>query len=135
MSSSAYASILKNLGGPFQTRNPSSGGASGYGPHREDAAESAAPQAIPVLNSEPVDVERITDKPVRKKRKTTGVKPPKGMDPVVEGVVCDDEGKGPDGEEVWIGTFTLQQLASTMSPRFPRMRIGLRWKGPGWLPS
>lgn len=42
MSSSAYDSVLKNLGGGFRTRNPSYIARSRSGASREDAAEFAA---------------------------------------------------------------------------------------------
>lgn len=64
-----------------------------------------------------VDVENATsvaEGPVPKKRKTDVVKPPKGKEPVVEKVICDSEGKDQDGEPIRVGTFTLEQLASTI---------------------
>lgn len=48
MSSSAFASALKGLGGVHKTRNPVSQGGSGSA-HHEDGAESAAPKGVPDL--------------------------------------------------------------------------------------
>lgn len=129
MSSSAYASVLKNLGGGFRTKNPDSAGGSGSGPPQEDAAESVAPvvptpvvgdagddgNVVGVVNAgKAVD---LGDDPSRapKKRKLAGTKPLKSKEPAVEKVVCDEGGNNPDGEQIRIGNFSLEQLANTMS--------------------
>lgn len=89
MSFSSFAYALKGLGGGFKTKNPGSTSGSGSGPLHEDAAESAAPRAEPVIiadGSGKVDdaceVVAEPEKLVSKKRKVVGVKPPKGKEPV-----------------------------------------------------
>lgn len=84
MSSPAFASALKTLGGGFKTRGPDSTAGSGSGAQREDATESAAPQVDPVVPVENagrtenvVEIGSGPERPVSKKRKAVGVKPPK----------------------------------------------------------
>lgn len=116
MSSSAYASVLRNLGGVHRTQRQNSAGGSRSGPNQEDAAESAAPVTDPVPIAENVEnVIEILDAPeapVPKKRKHATTKPPKSKDPVVEKITCDEEGKNLDGGPVRIGNFTLEKLTS-----------------------
>ncbi|KAL8105661.1 hypothetical protein AgCh_029458 [Apium graveolens] len=84
----------------------------------EGGAESSVPQNIPDPGheSEP-EVQEIPggDDPLRKKRKYVPTKPPRGKAVVSNRVVCDSEGRGPDGEAVKIGTKTLIDLAGFMS--------------------
>lgn len=59
-------------------------------------------QAIPADNADPVieDVVEVfggPERPVCKKIKFIGVKPPKGNESVIERVACDDTGKDRDG--------------------------------------
>lgn len=121
MSSSAYASALKNLGGAFITKNPGSNVAegSGSGAHHEDVTESMAPStslAPAIENFEDIiDIPDEPERPVPKKRKHNDVKPPKVRGPVTEKVVCEEEGKDSEGDSVHISNFTLEKLASTMS--------------------
>lgn len=119
MSSSAYASVLRNLGGVHNTRRRNSAGGSGSGANHEDAAESAAPITDPIPTNENVeDVVEIPDAsevPVTKKRKHPATKPPKFKGPVIEKVSCDGEGKSLDGGSVHVGNFTLEKLISTMA--------------------
>lgn len=103
-----------------KSRNPVSQGGSGSAQH-EDGAESAAPQRVPdpvIIPDSGVAVEdttRVAEGPVPKKRKIVASKPPKGKDPIIEQVICNEEGIFPDGEPVRIGAFTLQEIASTLS--------------------
>lgn len=118
MSSSAYASAFKNLGGAFQKRKPVSTEGSSSRRNREDAVESTAPQVVdpsvePVENV--IDVSGLLEARVPKKIKRVGVKPPKGKNAVPGEVVCEEEYKGPDENPVQIGNFTLEKLESTMS--------------------
>lgn len=119
MSSSACATILKNLGGAHKVLgNSGSAGGSGSNPHREEAAECAAPQAkaVDVDNVETViEVEDDQDDPFSKKRKIGATKTQKRKDLVIDPIICDTKGKAPDGEPVRVRTFTLQDLASSMS--------------------
>lgn len=122
MSSSAFASTLKILGGGFKTKNPGSTAGSGSGSQREDAAESSAPRVEPVIQAEDdgkvdevVEIVAGPEKPARKKRKVVGFKPPKGNEPVIEKVACDKTCKDQEGDPVQVGSFTLEQLATTMS--------------------
>lgn len=84
MSSSAYASALKILGGAFRTKNPGSAAGSGYVANCEDVAESAAPQVDPIIHVEDAekvdDVIEVADGPERqapKGRKVMGLSLPK----------------------------------------------------------
>ena len=123
MSSAAYANVFKSLGGPFQTRNPGSGGASGSGPHAEGADESVAPEVRvdPLIDVESrdedvriqIDVEDDPER-VNKKRKSAAVRAPRVKDPAIETVICDGDGKSPDGDLTRVGNLTLQKLADLM---------------------
>lgn len=121
MSSSAYALALKNLAGAFKTKNPSSNVVGGpeSSAHHEDVVEFAAPLSSPILVDETFeDITDISDAPeglAPKKRNHNIVKPPKVRGPVIEKVVCDEEGKDLEGVLVHIGNFTLEKFSSTLS--------------------
>lgn len=107
------------MGGAFKTRKQVSAGGSGSTSNQKDAIESAAPHGTyaPVVENfdNNINIKELSERPAPKKSKVVVVKPPKGNELVVERVVCDEEGKGPDGGSVQIGNFTLEQLASTIS--------------------
>ncbi|KAL8145178.1 hypothetical protein AgCh_003399 [Apium graveolens] len=117
MSSSAYAATFNTLGLAFKTSKGVPGPGSGSA-DIEGGAESSVPQNIPDLGheSEP-KVQEISggDGPSSKKRKSVLNKPPRGKTVVFNRVICDSEGRGPDGEAVKIGTKTLINLAGFMS--------------------
>lgn len=70
---------------------------------------------IPDAGVDVEEVTRVAEGPASKKRKYVPSKPPKGKDPVIGQVICDDKGVATDGEPVRIGRFTLQDLEITMS--------------------
>ena len=126
MSSNAYACLFQGLGGAYQVRNPGSVDGSGSQPPREDMAESAAPnvQVDPVLEPHVENILEdaeldVEDDPGRPKKRKKSVPPSssrkgKGKEPAIQKLVCDGQGVGPDGEEVRVGTQSLQDLAQLM---------------------
>ncbi|XP_074375026.1 uncharacterized protein LOC141716736 [Apium graveolens] len=113
MSSSAYAAAFNSLGLAYKTTKGAPGTGSGS-VDAEGGAESSAPRNVPspgdvALNEDP-DVQEISEDPPSKKRKSAPRKPPRG-----KAVVCDSEGKGPDGGLIRIGTKSLVDLAGFMS--------------------
>ncbi|KAL8126339.1 hypothetical protein AgCh_013581 [Apium graveolens] len=124
MSSSSYASVFNTLGGPFKVKNVGSTAVSGSC-NLEGGAESSVPHNVVNMAPENIDVDPMIedipdhkDEPPRKKKNENiefGSKHPKAKTVVVEKVICDSEGKGPNGEPVRVGIRTLVDLADFMS--------------------
>ncbi|XP_074325967.1 uncharacterized protein LOC141677627 [Apium graveolens] len=119
MSSSAYAAAFNSLGLAYKTTKGAPGTGSGSA-DVEGGAESSAPRNVADPGNSPLakdpDVQEISEEELpSKKRKSAPGKPPRGKTVVADRVICDSEGKGPDGAPIRVGTKSLIDLAGFMS--------------------
>lgn len=127
MSQSAYATSLRTLGGPYQTRGSASDGGSGSVANQEQEGESTINpvQENVQERAEPVVIPEDPDSPSRRASKRKKSLRKKKVAP--ENVVVDDEIEEVEGVDVDIGSserpagprcvgnYTVAQVANVMS--------------------